>query len=134
SEMLRFFNRCQIQLGFGDMFFSRWLTNLKGRDFEVPAVGRALYVTTYNADLAECFEIGREILCYRGIDELLELLRRFLRDPERCREMARRARERVIREHQWKHRFESLLRFLGMLEEAGAEEGKEREGVAGASQ
>lgn len=115
EEMRRFFNRCRVNLGLGDMFFSRWLTNLKGRDFEVPAVGRGVYLTTYNADLAECFDVGDEVSCYRGLDEMVELVRRHIAEPERGREMARRARERVIAEHQWRHRFEAVLRALGVL-------------------
>jgi hypothetical protein len=115
EEMRRFFNRCRVNLGLGDMFYSRWLTNLKGRDFEVPATGRGVYLTTYNCDLADCFHLGRELSCYRGIDEMIELIRRHLARPDEAREMAARARERVLREHQWKHRFEAVVRALGVL-------------------
>jgi hypothetical protein len=120
TEMLRFFNRCRINLGLGDMHYSRWLTNLKGRDFEVPAVGRGLYLTTYNADLASSFHVGREIHCYRGVDELIDLLRHALRNPEECAAMAARARAHCIAEHQWQHRYETLLRALGLLKTSAA--------------
>ena len=114
SDMLEFFNRCRINLGLGDMHYSRWLTNLKGRDFEVPATGRGLYVTTFNSDLAGCFSLGSEIASYRGTDELIELLRHYLRNPEESTVMAVRARERCVREHQWGHRFESVLKAIGV--------------------
>jgi spore maturation protein CgeB len=113
--MRTFFSRCRVNVGFGDMFYSRWLTNLKGRDFEVPATGRGIYLTTYNADLAECFHLGREILCYRGIDELVEIARRLLRHPNEHEGMPAAARERVVREHQWAHRFEAVARAVGLL-------------------
>jgi hypothetical protein len=116
DEMLRFFNRCQVNLGLGDMHYSRWLTNLKGRDFEIPATGRGLYVTSYSSDLAPCFTIGHEIECYRGVEEMTELIRFHLRDPERSRAMAQRARQRCIAAHQWKHRFETVLRALNILD------------------
>jgi len=115
EEMLRFFNRCRINLGLGDMHFSRWLTNLKGRDFEVPATGRGLYLTSYNSDLAQCFAIGKEIQCYRGIDELIELVRHHLSNQEETTAMAERARERCVRSHQWKHRYITILQHLGIL-------------------
>jgi len=118
EQMRIFFNRCLINLGHGDMHYSRWLTNLKGRDFEIPAVGRGLYLTSYSSDLASCFDIAREIQCYRGIDELVDLVRRYLRNRDEIAEMARRARDRCIREHQWSHRFQALLRALGILETA----------------
>ncbi len=115
EEMLKFFNRCRINLGLGDMHFSRWLTNLKGRDFEVPATGRGLYLTSYNSDLAQCFAIGSEIQCYRGIDDLIELVRHHLSNEEETAAMAKRARERCVRAHQWKHRYITILRHLGIL-------------------
>jgi spore maturation protein CgeB len=114
-EMRVFFNRCRINLGLGDMHYSRWMTNLKGRDFEVPATGRGLYLTTYNADLATCFHIGSEIACYRGLDEMIELIRHYLDNPEEAAEMARRARERCLAEHQWIHRYRRILIALGVL-------------------
>jgi hypothetical protein len=116
DDMLLFFSRCRINLGLGDMHYSRWLTNLKGRDFEIPATGRGLYLTSYNSDLAECFAVGREIQCYRGVEEMTELIRQHLREPGRAVAMARRARERCIAEHQWKHRFETILRALDVFE------------------
>jgi hypothetical protein len=116
EEMRVFFSRCRINLGLGDMHFSRWMTNLKGRDFEVPSTGRGLYLTTYNADLASCFSIGKEIQCYRGIDELIELIRHHLSEPEVSKEMARQARRRCLAEHQWLHRYQSILTQLGILD------------------
>ena len=115
EAMRAFFSRCRINLGLGDMHCSRWMTNLKGRDFEIPSTGRGLYLTTYNVDLAGCFAIGREIQCYRGLDELIELLRHYLRNFDEAREMARQARRRCIAEHQWIHRYRTILRALGIL-------------------
>ncbi|MBS2027835.1 MAG: glycosyltransferase family 1 protein [Deltaproteobacteria bacterium] len=115
AEMRLFFNRCWVNLGHGDMHYSKWLTNLKGRDFEIPSVGRGVYITTYNSDLAACFELGHEIQCYRGLDELIDLLRHHLRNRDESDAMAARARARCIREHQWQHRFHVLLRALGIL-------------------
>jgi hypothetical protein len=115
EEMLRFFNRTKINIGIGDMSYSRWLTNLKGRDFEIPATGRGLYLTTYNADLANEFHLGKEISCYRGIDEMIELIRYFLRNPDEVRNMASRARATCVTKHQWQHRFETIVRLLGIV-------------------
>jgi spore maturation protein CgeB len=98
------------------MHYSRWLTNLKGRDFEIPATGRGLYLTSFSSDLGACFEIGREIQCYRGVEEMTELVRLHLRDRERSKAMAIRARERCVAAHQWKHRFETILRALDILD------------------
>jgi hypothetical protein len=50
------------------------------------------------------------------VDEMIELIRHHLRDPERSRAMARKARAHCVEEHQWKHRFETVLRALDVLE------------------
>ena len=118
EEMRAFFSRCRINLGMGEMHYSRWMTNLKGRDFEAPSTGRGLYLTSYNADLASCFVVGEEIDCYRGTDELIDLLRSHLNNPDRAREMARRARLRCQGEHQWIHRYQTILTALGVLDES----------------
>jgi len=115
EAMLRFFNSCRINLGLGDMHYSRWMTNLKGRDFEIPSTGRGLYLTTFNADLASCFVVGNEIQCYRGVDELIELARHHLRNPEEGQAMASAARQRCLRDHQWTHRIAHILSGLGVL-------------------
>ncbi len=115
ESMLRFFNRCEINLGIGDMHYSRSLTNLKGRDFEIPSVGRGVYVTTYNSDLAQCFALGREIICYRGIDELIELIRYYRRNQEEAKAIAERGRLRCIADHQWVQRFSTILNALGVI-------------------
>jgi hypothetical protein len=115
DAMLTFFSRCKINLGFGDMHYSRWLTNLKGRDFEIPATGRGLYITSYNSDLASCFHIGREIQCFRGIDELIELARHYLRDETERTAIAQRGRQRCIADHRWSARFATIAGALGIL-------------------
>ncbi len=90
---------------------------MKGRDFDIPCTGGGLYLTTYNADLAQHFRVGEEILCWHSYDEMLELLRYYLPRPDECREMARKARERCLREHRWSHRYIRVLQELVVLDE-----------------
>ena len=109
------FNRSVINLGMGGVEYSESLTNVKGRDFEIPGAGGGVYLTSFNPDLAQHFVAGSEILCYRNRDEMLELIRYYLRHRDEAAEIARRARERSLAEHRWLHRFEKLLRILGVL-------------------
>ena len=115
TDMVEIFNRSVINLGMGGVEYSEELTNVKGRDFEVPGTGGGVYLTSYNADLARHFIIGEEILCYRGRDEMLELIRHYLARPDEAREIARRARQRSLREHRWLHRYQTMLRMVGIL-------------------
>ncbi|HEX9983058.1 MAG TPA: glycosyltransferase [Thermoanaerobaculia bacterium] len=116
AEQLEVINRSRINLGMGGIEYSERLTNVKGRDFEIPGTGGGMYLTTFNPDLALHFDVGGEIVCYSTRDELIELLRWYLARPEECGEIAARARARCLREHRWLHRYERLLQILGVFE------------------
>src|SRR5262249_2854588 len=78
SEMIGMMTRAKVLLGVGGIGWSESIKNLKGRDFDAPCAGP--YVTAFNPDLADFFEIGREVLCYSSPDEVVEEVRRILRD------------------------------------------------------
>jgi hypothetical protein len=109
------FNRSRINLGMGGIEYSEELTNVKGRDFEIPGTGGGIYLTSFNPDLAQHFVIGGEIVCYGNRDEMLELIRYYLARPDDAAAIARRGRERCLREHRWLHRYQTMLRILGVL-------------------
>jgi hypothetical protein len=111
------FNKSIINLGMGGIGYAERLTNLKGRDFEIPGTGGGVYLTSFNADLAQHFIIGSEILCYHSLDELLELVRYYLARPDEANAIAFKGRERCVKEHRWIHRYKKMLSILGILEE-----------------
>ena len=100
----------QINLGIG--FATTHLTTIKARDFECPGVG-ACYLTTYNWELAEWFDLGKEILLYRCVEELLEMFSYYRRRPEACAKIALAAYHRCLAEHTWEKRFRKLFRESG---------------------
>lgn len=118
DDVVSIFNRSVINLGMGGIEYSEELTNVKGRDFEIPGTGGGMYLTSFNPDLAQHFGIGEDILCYRNRDEMLELIRYYLARPEEAAAIASRARERSLRAHRWLHRYEAMLRVLGVMAEA----------------
>ena len=103
-----------MNLGIGFASPSLALTTLKTRDFECPGAG-ACYLTTWNWELALHYDIGREILCYRGEEELVELFSYYRRRPEECGRIAQAAWRRCLAEHTWEKRFRDLFRKLGWL-------------------
>lgn len=111
------FNRSRVNLGFGGIGYSEELTNVKGRDFDVPGSGGGVYITSFNADLAQHFAIGSEIACYRSRDELIELARYYLAHPDEARAMATRAYEKTRTQHRWLHRFQRLCSMLGIFQD-----------------
>ncbi len=116
ESLCEIFNRSQINLGCGYIGHSKRLTNVKGRDFDVTGTGGGAYLTTFNSDLAQHFQIGKEILCYHSFDECLELIRYYLDRPEQCKAMAKQARERTLKEHRWLHRYIKICQYLNILD------------------
>ncbi|MGH7953830.1 MAG: glycosyltransferase family protein, partial [Limisphaerales bacterium] len=102
----------QINLGIGLASPSLTLTTVKGRDFECPGVG-ACYLTTYNWELADFYELGREILCYRSVEELIEMHAFYRKRPEECLKIAQAAWRRCVAEHTWEQRFRKIFQQTG---------------------
>ena len=116
EEQVEIINRSCINLGLGGIQYSEQLTNVKTRDFEIPGAGGGLYLTSFNPDLAQHYNIGNEIACYRNRDEIIELIRHYLARPEEARGVAERGRQRCLSEHRWIHRYERICKVLGILD------------------
>ncbi|MGD1089273.1 MAG: glycosyltransferase [Verrucomicrobiota bacterium] len=102
----------QINLGIGLATPSLALTTVKGRDFECPGAG-ACYLTTYNWELVEHYELGKEILCYRSVEELIEMYAFYRKRPEACLKIAQAAWRRCAAEHTWEKRFRKIFQQTG---------------------
>ncbi|MBN2183158.1 MAG: glycosyltransferase [Sedimentisphaerales bacterium] len=111
EEMVRLFNRAHVVLGFGGVGHMSEVKHLKGRDFEVPMCG-ALYLTSYNPELCDFFNIGREILCYSSMEECEELIAWTIMHPQECQIIRNAARQRSLREHTWQARLQSMIEVL----------------------
>ena len=115
NDPVDIFNRSIINLGMGGIGYSESLTNVKGRDFEIPGTGGGVYLTSFNPDLAQHFTIGEEILCYRNRDEMLELIRYYLQHRDEAQKIAEKARIRCLQEHRWLFRYQRMLEIIGVL-------------------
>ncbi len=87
------------------------IKHLKGRDFEVPMSG-AVYLTGFNPELADYFDIGREVLCYGSRADCAESLSWILARPQLAEDIRTRARRRALAEHTWERRLGALLSLL----------------------
>jgi len=108
EEMVRLYSRAKIVLGTGVVGYMAGVKHLKGRDFEVPMCG-ALYLTSYNPELCDFFDIGKEIICYGSIEESVELIRWFLCNPKESENIRTSARKRSIRDHTWENRLKNMF-------------------------
>jgi spore maturation protein CgeB len=72
----------------------------------------AFYVTGWLPEIARHYDVGREIVCYRSMGELVDLCRYYL-SHEGERERIRNAGyERAHRDHTWERRYETLFAEL----------------------
>ena len=84
---------------------------LNQRHFD-PYLAASPVVTDGQADVERCFTPGREILVYRDGDELNDIYARLQREPERAAAIAEAGRRRVIAEHTYAARLESLAALV----------------------
>ena len=110
DEMMRIHHNSLIVLGFGYARGSE--TYLKGRDFEVPMTGTA-YLTTWNKELAECFEPDKEIIFYRTKEELLEKIRYYTANPDEAKKIGAAGRARALKDHCWQDKWCQILEVCG---------------------
>lgn len=81
------------------------------RTYEIPAAG-GFEITDYIPGIENQFEIGSEMVVYRSMDEFRELVEYYLNYPEERMAIAKRGRERVLRDHTYEQRMKTLLQAL----------------------
>jgi glycosyltransferase involved in cell wall biosynthesis len=87
------------------------------RPFELASAGATIISNPYSG-IERWFEPGSELLVVSTADEATEAYRALLADPAQAEELGRRARERVLDEHTYRHRARQLLELVGLREEA----------------
>jgi spore maturation protein CgeB len=83
------------------------------RPFELAAAGAAIVANPYEG-IERWFEPGSELLVVADADEAVAAYRDLLDDPAQAEEMGRRARERVLDEHTYRHRARRVLDLLDL--------------------
>jgi len=80
------------------------------RTFEIAACG-AFQLVDHRTELGELFAAGDELAVFRSGREISPLVKHYLTHEEERRNMAERARQRVLREHTYVHRMQTALCF-----------------------
>jgi Glycosyl transferases group 1 len=83
------------------------------RPFELAASGAAIVSNPCNG-MERWFEPGSELLVVNDAAEAVAAYRDLLDDPAQAEELGRRARERVLDEHTYRHRARQLLQLIGL--------------------
>jgi spore maturation protein CgeB len=87
------------------------LTGLNQRHFD-PYLAATPVVTDNQADLAECFEPGREILVYRDVDELNDIYTSLQREPARAAMIGEAGRRCIFAKHTYQQRLATMAKLV----------------------
>jgi spore maturation protein CgeB len=83
------------------------------RPFELAAAGAAIVANPCEG-IERWFEPGSELVVVNDAEQAIAAYRELVADPAAAEEMGRRARERVIDEHTYRHRARRLLELVGL--------------------
>lgn len=113
AEFGAFIKRTSIILGLnqGRDPKGRLLSYMKFRDIEFPGYG-CCYLTEGNPDMDRAFRSDEEVLVYRTMREAAAQVRKIASEPELARSIGRRARARVLRDHSWTARINTLRQAI----------------------
>lgn len=87
----------------------REFASVNCRAFEIAGCG-GLQIMEYRPSLEECFEPGKEILVYRNLDELEDLVAQALKFPKEMERIRKAGALRALQQHTYRHRLEVILK------------------------
>ncbi len=112
------FARSEVCLNFSNVWAdgqpgSRLIPHVRLRDFEGP-MSRTCYLTGHTDEIAEFYDLGREVDTYRTTDELVEKTRFYLAHPVAAERLREAGYRRALTDHTWRRRFEALFAKVGL--------------------
>lgn len=108
EELPLLYNACKVNFNATSLQMPEAVNQ---RVFDVPACG-AFILTDYQKALEELFKIGEEIIAYRNKEEIPELVRFYLDNPEVRSQISIRGRERILKEHTYKQRLNKIIEIM----------------------
>jgi len=118
KEMFRVLSNSKVTINkeaprtYGNEHCDSYTTNM--RLFEATGCG-ALLITEYKDNLSEYFEIGKEVVAYRSVEECIALTRYYLANPDKAEVIAMAGTERTMRDHSYDKRMKQVSAILEKL-------------------
>lgn len=88
-------------------------SQIKARNFEIPYYG-GFQMTDYVPTLERYLEIGKEVICYRDVDEAILLIDYYLKNESERESIRQASHQRARREHSYFSRHQAVFRELGL--------------------
>lgn len=86
-------------------------SQIKARNFEIPYYG-GFQITDYTPTIENYFSIGREIICYRDVDEAAVLTKFYLENEDLRKKICDEGVTRSHKEHSYMARFQKIFESL----------------------
>jgi len=83
-------------------------TGLTQRVFDASACGVPV-LTEWSPELEALFDPENELLCFKNLEEAVEMKNRYLKDRQEARKKGEKARRRVLAHHTYLHRARQIL-------------------------
>lgn len=81
------------------------------RILDAPAAG-AFVLTDWREQMDDLFEENEEVICYRHLDEIPDLIKFYLKNDTAREKIVTAARKRVLTCHTWDNRVEEIVRVM----------------------
>ena len=91
--------------------FPKSHSQIKGRNFEIPAMGGFL-LTQDAEDLYNYYEPDKEIAVFKDFNELTEKIKYYLDHENERIAIAKAGHERTIKDHTWENRFKNIFSII----------------------
>ena len=112
-DLIKVFNQSKINLNLSNPSEGSE-QQIKGRNFEIPGCGG--FLLTGRADnLEDYYEIGKEIVCYDDVDDLIDKIKYYLKHDEEREAIAKAGYNRTLREHTYEKRFDEIFKIISLL-------------------
>ena len=106
-ELLEYYRRCEVNLNITSI---QMPTTVNQRVFDCPAAGGFL-ITDAQAALVDLFDQD-EVVCYHTAEECADLIAFYRKYPQLRTQIARKARDRILKEHTYAHRLRRIARIV----------------------
>lgn len=115
SAWRRFCCRSRINLNITRWSHTSVYASSTSRPFELAAFGACIVSQPYNG-IERWFEVGKELLVANDEDEAVRIYEHLLHNDTERERMGAHARERVLREHTFRHRATELVDVIQQIE------------------
>ena len=90
------------------------VTQASPRVFETLACG-SFQIVDSKKDIVSLFNSGEHLVCFNKICEVKGLVKEYLDNHQRRKEISNKGRNEVLAKHTWAHRIEEILKVIGKL-------------------